>query len=504
MVVKTAISENAALSRVGTTGGLADESLWRQQAYISGTWTSGQSGKTFEVTDPADGKLLGRVADLGADETRQAIAAAEQALADWAGRSAKQRSGILEKWFDLIIENRDDLARILTAEQGKPLAEAYGEIAYGASFVEWFSEEAKRVYGETIPSPSPSNRILVLKQPIGVCAAITPWNFPLAMITRKAAAALAAGCTMVVKPSDLTPFTALALAELSDRAGVPAGVLNIVTGTDAPAIGLEMCSSPVIRKLTFTGSTEVGRTLLRQAADTVKKCTLELGGNASVIVFADADIDCAVSSVMIAKFRNGGQSCIAANRIFVQADIYLEFAKRLAIRSGELRVGAGFEEGVSVGPLIDKATFRKVERHVSQAVGAGAQILVGGKCDDRGGTFFKPTVLTDVTPDMAIFREETFGPVAALFRFETEEQAIRLANTSEFGLASYVFTQNLNRAVRVAERLEAGIVGINEGMISNETAPFGGVKQSGLGREGSHHGIDEYLELKYVCIGGIK
>ena len=482
---------------------LTDGELLRTDAYVNGVWTAATSGAAFEVKDPATGRRIATVADLSETDVARCIALAAREQPGWAALTGKTRSAYLRAWFDLIVSNEQDLARIITAEQGKPLSEALAEVRYGASFVEWFAEEAKRVYGETIPAPSADRRIIVIKQAIGVAAAITPWNFPLAMITRKAAAALAAGSVMVVKPAELTPLAALALAELADRAGIPAGVLNVVTTNDPVAVGQELCRNPLVRKLSFTGSTEVGRILLRQAADTIKKCSMELGGNAPVIVFDDADIDLAVKGVLAAKFRNSGQSCIAANRIFVQNGIHDAFAARLAAAAATLKVGYGADEGVQIGPLADEATFAKVEGHVADAARKGAKLLLGGERHALGGQFFQPTVLTEVTDGMAIFREETFGPVAALFRFTDEKDAIARANDSEFGLAAYLFTRDIGRAFRVAEALQTGMVGLNEGLISTEVAPFGGVKQSGLGREGSQHGIEEYLEVKYLCLGNI-
>jgi succinate-semialdehyde dehydrogenase/glutarate-semialdehyde dehydrogenase len=483
--------------------GLADTELLRSRAYVDGAWTAATSGSKFEVRDPATDEIIAAVPDMSATDVAHGIAAAARAQPAWAALAAKERAARLRAWFELIVASEQDLARIITAEQGKPLAESLGEVRYGASFVEWFGEEAKRVYGETIPAPTSNRRIIIIKQAIGVAAAITPWNFPLAMITRKAAAALAAGCAMVVKPAALTPLTALALAELAHRAGIPAGVLNILTAKDSVTVGQELCRNPTVRKLSFTGSTEVGRILLRQAADTVKKCSMELGGNAPVIVFDDADIDLAVKGLLAAKFRNAGQACIAANRIFVQRGIHDAFAARLTEASRALTVGRGTDEGVTIGPLIDSPTREKVEGQVADAVRRGATLHLGGERHALGGNFFQPTVLTGVTDDMAIFREETFGPVAALFSFTDEKEAIAWANDSEFGLAAYVFTRDIGRAFRVAEALQTGMVGLNEGLISTEVAPFGGVKQSGLGREGSRHGIEEYLEIKYLCLGNI-
>ncbi|MFO1206443.1 MAG: succinate-semialdehyde dehydrogenase [Burkholderiales bacterium] len=481
---------------------LRDSSLLRGAAYLGGSWAAADGGGTLAVVDPANGERIAAVADMREAETQRAIAAADAARAEWGGRTAKDRASLLHRWFDLMLEHRDDLAMIMTREQGKPLAEARAEVSYAASFVEWFSEEAKRVCGETLPVIQHGKRMLVLKQPVGVCAAITPWNFPAAMITRKVGAALAAGCTIVVKPAEQTPLSALALAVLAERAGIPGGVLNVVTG-DAEAIGKVLTASPVVRKLTFTGSTEVGRLLMRQSADTVKKISLELGGNAPFIVFDDADLDAAVAGAMASKYRNSGQTCVCANRILVQSGIHDAFAAKLAAAAGALKVGAGIEPGVEQGPLIDTAALEKVEAHVADAVEKGAQILVGGRRHERGGTFFQPTVLTGITRQMRVMREETFGPVAPLLRFQTEEEAIALANTTESGLAAYFYSRDIGRVFRVAEALEFGMVGVNTGAISNEVAPFGGVKQSGIGREGSHYGIEEYLEVKYVCLGGI-
>jgi succinate-semialdehyde dehydrogenase/glutarate-semialdehyde dehydrogenase len=459
---------------------------------LAGHWVSADSGETISITNPATGLEVAKVPLMGRDEAERAIIAAEAAQKSWKTLTAAARAAILKRWFDLIILHREDLAQLLTAEQGKPLAEARGEVNYGASFIEWFAEEAKRVYGETIPAPMGDRRLLVLKQPIGVTAAITPWNFPIAMITRKAGPALAAGCSMIIKPAEQTPLCAIALAVLAEEAGVPSGVLQVITG-DARQIGAAFCESPVVTKLSFTGSTEVGRILMRQCADTIKKLSLELGGNAPFIVFNDADLDAAVEGAMISKYRNAGQTCVCSNRLFVQEGIYDEFAKKLAVKVAQLKVGVGTEEGVTQGPLIDDAAIEKVEFHVADALAKGATLLQGGKRHTLGGTFFEPL----------IFSEETFGPVAPLFRFKTDEEVISLANHTEFGLASYFYSRDIGRIWRVAEALEYGMVGVNTGMISNEVAPFGGIKQSGLGREGSHHGIDEYLELKYVCMAGL-
>jgi len=479
--------------------------LLRDQAWIGGRWVAADDGRRFAVTDPHDGRVLAEVPDMGAAETQRAIAAADAALPDWRARSAKERAAILRRWFDLIVIHTDDLAALMTAEQGKPLAEARGEIAYAASFIEWFAEEAKRISGEVLEHPQRGSRIVVLKQAVGVCAAITPWNFPAAMITRKAAPALAAGCTMVVKPAEQTPLSALALCALAEQAGVPPGVLNVVTGSapSAPAIGGAMTASPIVRKLTFTGSTEVGRLLIAQCAGTVKKLSMELGGNAPMIVFDDADLDVAAAGALAAKYRNTGQACIAANRIYVQDGVYDAFADKLTALTRELSTGPGTQVGVMQGPLIDEAAVRKVESHVQDAVEQGARVLLGGRRHALGGTYYEPTVLADVTPAMRLAREETFGPVAPLLRFRTEAEAIAMANDTEFGLAAYLFSRDLARVWRVAEALEAGMVGVNTGLISNEVAPFGGVKQSGLGREGSRHGIEEFMEIKYVCLGAM-
>jgi succinate-semialdehyde dehydrogenase / glutarate-semialdehyde dehydrogenase len=479
---------------------LNDPKLFRERCYIDGEWVGAQ--KTFAVDNPATGAVLGSVPDLGVAETRRAIEAAERALPAWRAKTAKERAAILRKWFDLMMGSQDDLAQILTAEQGKPLAEARGEIAYGASFIEWFAEEAKRAYGEVIPTHQADKRILVIKQPIGVSAMITPWNFPNAMITRKAGPALAAGCTVVLKPAEQTPFSALAMAELAERAGIPKGVFNVITG-DAPTIGKELCANPKVRKLSFTGSTEVGRILMRQSAETIKKLSLELGGNAPFIVFDDADLDAAVEGALASKYRNAGQTCVCANRIYVQDAVYEDFAARLAAKVKGFKVGPGAEAGVIIGPLIDAQGLKKVETHVADAVGKGARVVLGGKRHERGGLFFEPTVLTNVTPQMLVSHEETFGPVAPLIRFKTEEEVIGLANASEFGLSGYFYSRDVGRIFRVAEAMEVGIVGANVGIISTEVAPFGGVKQSGLGREGSKYGLEEYLEVKYILLGGI-
>lgn len=477
---------------------IQDMALLRSTVFLGGKWIAADSGATLPVRDPATGAVLAEVPNCSAAETKRAIAAADMALPAWRALSAKQRSQLLQRWFALINENADDLAQLITAEGGKPLAEAKGEVAYGASFVEWFAEEGKRTYGETIPATLADKRLVVIKQPIGVCAAITPWNFPLAMITRKVAPALAAGCTVVVKPAEQTPLTALALAALAEQAGFPPGVFNVLTG-DPVAIGGELTASPIVRKLSFTGSTEVGRLLMAQSAPTIKKLSLELGGNAPFIVFDDADVDAAVNGALIAKYRNTGQTCVCANRILVQAGVYEEFAQKLAARASELKVGAGSEDGVAQGPLIDDAALAKVEAHVADALDKGARVLCGGARHERGGNFYQPTVLADVTPAMRVAREETFGPVAPLFRFTTEAEAVGMANDTEFGLAAYFYSRDVARCWRVGEALEYGMVGVNTGLISNEVAPFGGIKQSGLGREGSKYGIEDYLEIKYLC-----
>jgi succinate-semialdehyde dehydrogenase / glutarate-semialdehyde dehydrogenase len=492
---------------------LADPGLLKTDGLINGEWASGNHGR-FAVNDPATGQELAQVARLGATDAAAAISAADAAWPTWRARPAKERHAILMKWFALLHQHADDLARIMTAEQGKPLAEARGEVVYGASFLEWFAEEARRVYGETIPATDAGKRYLVIKQPIGVCAAITPWNFPIAMITRKVAPALAAGCPVIIKPAEATPLSALAVAELAQRAGMPAGVLNVLCSDadNSIAIGKVLCSSPVVRHLSFTGSTEVGRILAAQCAPSVKKLSLELGGNAPFIVFDDADIDSAVDGAMISKYRNAGQTCVCANRLYVQAGVYEEFVNKLAARAGSIKVGNGFEPGVQQGPLIDDAALAKVESHVADALGKGARVVVGGQrlkagaadtVRAEGQRFYQPTVLADVTADMLCAKEETFGPVAPVFRFSTEAEVIELANATEFGLASYFYSRDVGRIFRVGEALEYGMVGVNTGLISTAEVPFGGVKQSGLGREGSRHGIEDYLEMKYLCLGDI-
>ncbi|HKT72598.1 MAG TPA: NADP-dependent succinate-semialdehyde dehydrogenase [Steroidobacteraceae bacterium] len=482
---------------------LKDPTLLRVQGYIDGRWADADQGKVHDVINPATREKIGTVPDMGAAETRRAIQAAAAALPAWAAKTARERAAILRRWYDLMMANQDDLATLMTAEQGKPLAESKGEIAYAAAFIEWFAEEGKRVYGDVIPGHQADKRILVLRQPIGVVAAVTPWNFPAAMITRKAGPALAAGCTFVCKPAQQTPYSALAMAELGARAGVPAGVLNVVTGRGAAAIGEEMTSNPLVRKITFTGSTGVGKKLMAQASGTLKKLSLELGGNAPFIVFEDADLDAAVLGAIASKYRNTGQTCVCANRLLVHGSVYDAFARKLVDAVGQLRVGDGLAGPTDQGPLIDDKALAKVEEHIADAVSKGARIIHGGKRHALGGTFFQPTVVTDVTPKMLMAREETFGPVAPLFRFETEAEAIRLANDTEFGLAAYFYTRDLARSFRVAEALEYGIVGLNTGLISTEVAPFGGIKESGTGREGSKYGILDYTELKYLCIGGI-
>lgn len=481
-----------------TTLTLKDPTLLKDKCYVAGEWIGGAA--TIAVTNPADGSVIGAVPKLGAAETRRAIEAAEKAQKLWAKKTAKERAAVLRQWFGLMMDNQEDLARIMTAEQGKPLSESRGEIAYGASFIEFFAEEGKRIYGETIPSPWPNARMLAIRQPVGVVAAITPWNFPNAMITRKAGPAVAAGCAFVCKPAGETPLSALALAELGERAGLPPGVFSVVTGSSRE-IGAEMTSNPIVRGLTFTGSTEVGRVLMAQCAPTIKKLGLELGGNAPFIVFDDADLDAAVQGAMASKYRNAGQTCVCANRLLVQDGVYDAFAVKLAEAVKKLKVGDGFESGVTTGPLINEAAVAKVKEHVADALAKGASIVVGGKA--LGGNFYEPTVLAGVTPEMAVAREETFGPVAPLFRFKTEEEAIAMANATEFGLACYFYARDIGRIWRVAEALEYGMVGINEGLISTAEAPFGGVKASGIGREGSRHGVEEYLELKYLLMGGL-
>ncbi len=482
---------------------LSDQTLLRSQAYINGAWVHSHSGATLSVSNPADGTELGRVPDMGAEEARAAVAAAEAAWPAWRRLPARDRAEFLTRWYRLLLEHQEDLARLMTAEQGKPLTEARGEVAYGASFIDWFAAEGRRIYGDIIPANNPAHRILVLKQPVGVVAAITPWNFPLAMITRKVAPALAAGCTAVVKPASDTPLTALALAELGERAGIPRGVLNVITGRSAP-IGAELTANPSVRKLSFTGSTEVGKQLMAQCAGTLKKLSLELGGNAPFIVFDDADLDQAVAGALASKYRNAGQTCVCANRLLVQDGIYDAFAERLAEAVQGLHVAPGTEEGAQQGPLINEQAVEKVESLIADALDRGARLVTGGHRHPRGGTFFEPTVLCDVSAAMRVSREEIFGPVAPLFRFGDEAEAIAMANDTRYGLAAYFYTRDLARALRVSEGLEYGIVGINEGVVSTEVAPFGGVKESGLGREGSKYGIDEFLEIKYVCIGAVE
>jgi succinate-semialdehyde dehydrogenase/glutarate-semialdehyde dehydrogenase len=481
---------------------LKDADLLRTQALLAGVWCDADSGAGRDVMNPATGEKLGTVPNMGATETRRAIEAAALALPAWAKKTAQERAVILRRWHELMLANQEDLARIMTAEQGKPLAEARGEIAYAASFIEWFAEEGKRLYGDVIPSHQPDKRILVLRQPVGVVAAITPWNFPAAMIARKVAPALAAGCTFVCKPAIQTPYSALAMAELAGRAGVPKGVLSVLTG-EASAIGAEMTSHPAVRKLTFTGSTEIGKRLMAQCVSTLKKLSLELGGNAPFLVFEDADLDAAVAGTIASKYRNTGQTCVCANRLLVQDTIYDEFVKKLSAAVGKLAVGDGLSGRTDQGPLIDKHALAKVEEHIADALAKGARIACGGQRHALGGTFFQPTILTDVTSSMLVAREETFGPVAPLFRFKSEEEALKLANDTQFGLAGYFYTRDLARAWRVSEALECGIVGLNTGIISTEVAPFGGIKESGIGREGSKYGILDYTELKYVCVGGI-
>src|SRR6201997_2116330 len=490
---------NAAVATVD----LKDMRLFREACYVDGKWVQASGGGTVGVDNPATGEIIGKVPKLSGAETRHAIEVANEAFKQWSARTAKERANILRKWFDLMMENQEDLARLMTLEQGKPLAESRAEVTYAGAFLEWFGEEAKRVYGDTIPGHQADKRIVVIKQPIGVVACITPWNFPLAMITRKAGPAIGAGCTVVLKPAGQTPFSALALAELAARAGVPKGVFNVITGP-AKEIGGELTSNPIVKKLSFTGSTEVGKILMEQCAGTVKKLSLELGGNAPFIVFDDADLDAAVEGAVASKYRNTGQTCVCTNRLLVHEKVYDAFSEKLANAVKALQPASGLEPGATQGPLIDDAAVAKVESHIADATIKGAKVLVGGKRHALGGRFFEPTILTDVTPAMAVAREETFGPVAPLFRFKTEAEAVALANNTEFGLASYFYGKDIARVWRVAEALEYGIVGINTGIISTEVAPFGGVKESGLGREGSKYGMDEYLEIKYLCMGGIK
>jgi succinate-semialdehyde dehydrogenase/glutarate-semialdehyde dehydrogenase len=492
--------EDAMASETNLKNLLKDPSLLVTQGYLAGEWVDGEDGATFDVTNPARGDVIAQVADLSRAQTAQAIAAAETAQKEWAAKTAKERANILRRWYDLMMENADDLGTILTAEQGKPLAEAKGEIGYGASFIEFFAEEAKRIYGETIPGHQPDKRITVLKQPIGVAASITPWNFPNAMITRKAAPALAAGCSFVARPAAETPLSALVMGVLAERAGIPKGVLSIIPSSRSSEIGKEFCENPAVRKLTFTGSTEVGRILLRQAADQVMKCSMELGGNAPFIVFDDADLDEAVAGAIMCKFRNNGQTCVCANRIYVQSGVYDAFAKKLAEALSKMKIGDGLEDGVALGPLINQDAITKVQEHIADATAKGGTIFYGGDSHQGEGFFMPPTIVTGATKDMAVATEETFGPLAPLFKFEDVDEVIELANDTIFGLASYFYAKDLSRVYKVAEALEYGIVGVNTGIISTEVAPFGGVKQSGLGREGSHHGIDDYLELKYICM----
>jgi succinate-semialdehyde dehydrogenase/glutarate-semialdehyde dehydrogenase len=482
---------------------LTDPDLLRSQAFIDGRWTDGATGQTFAVTNPASGETMTQVPDLGVAETRAAIDAASRALPAWRALTAKQRSAALKAWHALILAHAEDLAVLLTCEQGKPLAESRGEVAYGASFVEWFAEEAKRAYGDIIPETVAGRRLLVLRQPVGVAAAITPWNFPIAMITRKVAPALAAGCTSVVKPAEQTPLSALALAVLAERAGLPAGVLNVITTSRPAEAGAELCRNALVRKVSFTGSTEIGRLIMAESAATVKKVSLELGGNAPFIVFDDADVDAAVAGAMACKFRNSGQTCVSANRFLVQDGVFDAFTEKLAAAASALNVGNGLMPGVAQGPLIDQAAVAKVEEHIADALAKGARLVCGGRRHARGGTFFEPTLLSDANPQMRLAREETFGPVAPLFRFASDEQAVALANDTEYGLACYFYARDLGRVWRVAEALDFGMVGINEGILSTEVAPFGGVKQSGIGREGSRYGLDEYQEMKYLCMGGL-
>ncbi|MBC8158600.1 MAG: NAD-dependent succinate-semialdehyde dehydrogenase [Alphaproteobacteria bacterium] len=481
---------------------LKNAGLFRQQCLINGLWVDAESGETVAVTNPADGSVIGSVPKMGAGETRRAIEAANAAWPQWRAKTAKERCVILRRWYDLILDNANDLAVLMTAEQGKPLTEARGEVTFGASFVEWFAEEGRRVYGDTIPQHQPDKRLIVVKEPIGVVAAITPWNFPNAMITRKCAPALAVGCPVVVKPASATPYSALALAALAEQAGIPKGVFNVVTGS-AGAIGGELTSNPIVRKITFTGSTEIGKILMTQSAATVKKVSMELGGNAPFIVFDDADLDAAVEGAMVSKYRNTGQTCVCANRLLVQESVHDVFVEKLAARVKSLKVSDGMEEGCEQGPLIDMAAVEKIEQHISDATSKGAKVIAGGKRHALGGTFFEPTVVADVTPEMAVAREETFGPLAPIFKFRTEQQAITLANATEFGLAAYFYSRDIGRIWRVGEALEFGLVGINAGILSTAEVPFGGIKESGIGREGSKYGLDDFLEIKYLCMGGI-
>ena len=482
---------------------LQDPTLLRTQAYVGGEWIDADSGATFDVTDPATGDVVASVADLGVDETRRAVDLAEVAQKAWAARTAKDRGTVLRRWYELFLEHKEDLALIMTSEMGKPIGESRGEVVYAANFIDWFAEEGKRAYGEVIPTHDPTKRLLVLKQPVGVVSAITPWNFPQAMITRKVAPALAAGCASLVRPASETPLSALAAAELADRAGLPPGLLNVIPATDSPAVGRELTTNPTIRKISFTGSTPIGKLLLGQAAGTVKKASMELGGNAPFIVFDDADIDAAVEGAIVSKYRNSGQTCVCANRFLVQDSVYDEFAKKFAEAVADLKVGPGIDESSEIGPLVNEDAIDKVEELVQGALAEGAGVLTGGRRHALGRTYYEVTVLTDVTPDMAIHGEEIFGPVAPLFRFSTEDDAIAIANDTEYGLAAYFYAADMGRIWRVSESLEYGMVGVNTGLISTEVAPFGGFKESGIGREGSHHGLDEYLETKYVAIGGI-
>ena len=482
---------------------LQDPTLLRTQAYVGGEWIDADSGATFDVTDPATGEVVASVADLGVDETRRAVDLAEVAQKAWAARTAKDRGAVLRRWYELFLEHKEDLALIMTSEMGKPIGESRGEVVYAANFIDWFAEEGKRAYGEVIPTHDPTKRLLVLKQPVGVVSAITPWNFPQAMITRKVAPALAAGCASLVRPASETPLSALAAAELADRAGLPPGLLNVIPATDSPAVGRELTTNPTIRKISFTGSTPIGKLLLGQAAGTVKKASMELGGNAPFIVFDDADIDAAVEGAIVSKYRNSGQTCVCANRFLVQDSVYDEFAKKFAEAVADLKVGPGIDESSEIGPLVNEDAVDKVEELVQAALAEGAGVLTGGRRHALGRTYYEVTVLTDVTPDMAIHGEEIFGPVAPLFRFSTEDDAIAIANDTEYGLAAYFYAADMGRIWRVSESLEYGMVGVNTGLISTEVAPFGGFKESGIGREGSHHGLDEYLETKYVAIGGI-